>query len=431
MRTERRFSVAALIALLFLAGCGGGSRGLPRAGAVLRGIVHGGQQPVSGASIQLYAAGATGYGSAATPLLTASVSSDANGNFTITGLYSCPSPAAQVYLVASGGNPGLTAGTNNAALAMMAALGACGNLSSSTFVNIDEVTTVASVYSLAAFMSAGGGANLGASASNAQGLANAFATVNNLVNVANDTGPGPSSPTGATAPTTELNTLADLLATCVNSSGTTGECSALFGDATPSGGSAPTNTIDAILDIADNPGNNVSALYSILTGSPPFQPALSSAPNDWTVIVSYVGGGIDFPVGLAVDGQGDIWTGNLGDSAHVPSLSKFSPTGVALSPSGGFTGGGLSGSPFTIAIDGSGNVWTANESPNNLSEFSNAGAPLSPSAGYTGGGLSTPSAVAIDGSDDVWAVNFSGGSLSKFSNAGSPISPRAATPGVA
>ena len=134
-------------------------------------------------------------------MLTPAVSTDPSGNFTITGLYHCPSLDAQVYLVASGGNPGLSAGTDNAALTMMAALGSCGNLSSSTFVNIDEITTVASVYSLAPFMSAGGGANLGASGANAPGLANAFATVNNLANVANGTAPGPSLPAGATAPT--------------------------------------------------------------------------------------------------------------------------------------------------------------------------------------------------------------------------------------
>jgi hypothetical protein len=196
-------------------------------------------------------------------------------------------------------------------------------LSSSTFVNIDEVTTVASVYALAQFMAAGGGANLGASSTNSQGLANAFATVNNLVNVANGIAPGRSLPSGATAPTAELNTLADLLATCVNSDGTTGECGSLFAAATPSGGSAPTNTIDAILDIAQNPGNNASALYNLVTGTSPFEPTLNSAPNDWTVMVNYVGGGMNHPYGVVIDGQGNVWLGNASGGV---GLSKFSPT---------------------------------------------------------------------------------------------------------
>src|SRR6516225_6146043 len=92
------------------------------------GSVHGGQQPVSGAVVQLYAVGTNGDGSAATPLLNQSVISDANGNFTLTNLYSCPSGASLVYVVATGGNPGLAPGTNNAALNMMTALGRCDSL---------------------------------------------------------------------------------------------------------------------------------------------------------------------------------------------------------------------------------------------------------------------------------------------------------------
>ena len=91
------------------------------------------------------------------------MTSGAGGGFSITHDYNCPSATSQVYLVASGGNPCLSAGTNNTALALMAALGPCGQLNGSTFVDIDEVTTVASVYALAQFMTAGGGANLGAS----------------------------------------------------------------------------------------------------------------------------------------------------------------------------------------------------------------------------------------------------------------------------
>lgn len=426
MRAEYRFSplamawltLAGIGAAALLTGCGTGSGRHDVSLAALRGGVHGGQQPVSGASIQLYAAGASGYGSAATALLATEVTSGAGGSFTITGDYSCPSASSQVYLVASGGNPGLSAGTNNPALALMAALGPCGNLHPSTFVNIDEVTTVASVYALQQFMTAGGGANLGASSGNAQGLADAFATVNNLVDTANGTAPGPALPPFTTAPTSELNTLADLLATCVNSSGSTGECNSLFSDAMPSGGTAPTNTIDAILDIAQNPGNNVSALYNLINGTPPFQPTLGSAPNDWTVDISYTGGGIVEPVSLAIDGFGNIWLGNPANQ----SLSKFSPTGKALSPTAGFTGGGLFGAPFTIAIDGSGNVWTAGEGSNRLSEFSNSGAAISSSAGYTGGGLDTPTGIAIDGSGNIWIPNYSGPSLSEFSSNGTAIS---------
>ena len=96
-------------------------------GTALHGQVRGGQQPVSGASIVLYAAGAAGDGAGSTNLLAPNVvTTDTSGNFDITSDYSCPSANTQVYLVASGGNPGLGSEVDNSALVMMAALGNCG-----------------------------------------------------------------------------------------------------------------------------------------------------------------------------------------------------------------------------------------------------------------------------------------------------------------
>jgi streptogramin lyase len=377
-------------------------------------MVHGGQQGVSGSTIQLYAAGATGYGSAATPLLTKTVTSNGAGSFTITGDYSCPTLSTQVYIVATGGNPGLAMGTNNTALAMMAALGPCGLLTSSTFIFIDEVTTVASVYALAPFMSTGGGTKLGATSTNAQGLANAFATVNNLVNTAKGTAPGPNLPTGATAPTAELNTLADLLSLCVNTSGPAGECTTLFNDATPSGLSAPTNTIDAMLDIALNPGHNVSTLFNLVTGIVPFEPTLAAAPNDWTMAINYTGGGLNTPKSIAVDGLGNIWAANNGAN----SISEFSSSGLAISGAAGYTGGGLN-APWGIAIDTSGNVWVTDpiaRGGGTLSKFSSSGTALSAS-GFTGNGLSDPFGLAVNGAGVAWTANVS--TTSAFLNNGS------------
>jgi streptogramin lyase len=379
----------------------------------MTGMVHGGQQGVSGATIQLYAAGATGYGSAGTPLLTKTVTSNGAGSFSITLDYSCPTPTTQVYIVATGGNPGLAMGTNNTALAMMAALGPCGTLTSSTFIFIDEVTTVASVYALAPFMSTGGGTKLGASSTNAPGLANAFLTVNNLVNTAQGTAPGLSLPTGATAPTAELNTLADLLSLCVNTSGPAGECTTLFNDATPSGLSAPTNTIDAMLDIVLNPGHNVSTLYNLVTGVVPFEPTLAAAPNDWTVAINYVGGGLNRPQSIAVDGSGDVWVANNGAN----SISEFSSSGKAISGSAGYTGGGLA-LPWGIAIDTTGNVWVTDPIAINsgaVSKFSNSGIAIAGSP-YTGNGLSDPFGLAISGTGVVWAANQK--TTSAFLNSG-------------
>src|ERR1700733_12226596 len=55
------------------------------------GEAFGGQQPVSGMSLQLYAAGSSGYGSAATGLFAAPTLTTATGGFSFP-TYACPTP---------------------------------------------------------------------------------------------------------------------------------------------------------------------------------------------------------------------------------------------------------------------------------------------------------------------------------------------------
>src|ERR1039457_6376274 len=76
-----------------------------------------GKQPLIGAAVQLYAAGSGGNGSAATALLSTSLTTDANGTFTVPAAYPCPSAEAQIYVVARGGKPGAAA-SPNAAIAL-------------------------------------------------------------------------------------------------------------------------------------------------------------------------------------------------------------------------------------------------------------------------------------------------------------------------
>ena len=110
-----------------------------------------------------------------------------------------------------------------------------------------------------------------------------------------------------------------------------------------------------------------------------------------------------------------------GSQIRSNSVSKFSNSGAVLSPSTGYTGGGLS-QPRSIAIDGSENVWTANTVGNNVSEFSHSGAAVSPSTGYTGGGLDNPVSIAMDNSGNAWIAD-SANSVSKFSRTGTALSP--------
>lgn len=268
--------------LLLAAGCSGTSSSnrspIPTpASVVLRGVLRGGQFPITGSAVQLYAAGSTGNGSGAVALLPSAAMTDQNGNFSLSG-YTCPSPSVETYVVANGGDPGL--GVNNSAISMMASLGPCGSIGSIPFVVVNEVTTVASVWPLAPFMNYG--AEVGSSSADLQGLATAFANVNSLVDITRGSSPGTSVPAGVTIPVEEINTLADIIASCINSDGTTA-CNTLFTLTYPPSGPIPTNTLDAALNIARNPDANVAALFALPGPQAPFQPSFSVPPYDWTL----------------------------------------------------------------------------------------------------------------------------------------------------
>jgi hypothetical protein len=326
------------------------------------GTVFSGTLPVIGAQVQMYAAGQTDYASSATPLLTTAATTDASGAFTFT--YSCPaSPGDLVYLVATGGNTG--SGGSNANLALMTALGPCGSLTSTSKFVVNEATTVASAYALSQFMT--GATNVGAAAANYQGLTNAFKVVNNLVDATTGTvrdhtpdystnlAGDPMILNNSTVPQARINTLANILNACA---ATGSGCSSLFSAATPGSGTAPADTLQAILNIAQNPGNQASTVFNVApTG--PYTPVLSGAPNDWTLALTFTGAGLGSAPGtqiLFADGSGSV--GQLVNSA--------------------------------LAIDATGNVWvtafndyvtlngnaSADKSGSMIAEFSNLGAPI-------------------------------------------------------
>jgi streptogramin lyase len=374
----------------------------------------------------LYAAGSTGDGAGAVNLLAPSiVTTNSNGFFSITGDYLCPTSTAQVYLVARGGNPGLTSGANNGALVLMAAIGDCSDLISSTGIMVNEATTVAAAWALAQFM--GPGAIVGSTGTNSTGLRNAFAVANNLVDSNTGLAPASTLPTGAVTESAKLNTLADVLASCVDSDGGSA-CVPLFSAATTSG-SVPTNTLAAALNIVRNPGNNVLTVFDAAPAQGPFQPALGAQPHDWTMSITYGGcssgcGGLNLPGSLAIDSGGNVLVANYFGAV----LSKFSPAGMPASASG-FPGIGLNES-YGIAIDSRDNVWVTNEQSvtgaNNhhtgsVSEFSSAGVELS-GYGYTAGGIYYPLAVAADSTGVIWIADYGSSAATLLADDGSAIS---------
>ncbi|MDR3735693.1 MAG: Ig-like domain-containing protein [Acidobacteriaceae bacterium] len=360
----------------------------------LQGIVKGGQQPVYNALIGLYAAGTTAtYGSGASNLLPSPVYTLANGTFNISHDYTCPTPSTQVYLTATGGDPsGQATAFSNSAIQLVAALGPCGNLTTSTYINVDEVTTVAAAFALGQFCGGFGTTSdsIGAPASNTIGLTNAFATAHNLASVST----GYATPTTAASGTNyslysadqqKLNTIANILADCVNQT-TNGStvCSTLFADVTPiyaplstsTLATPPVNIFQAAVYMSLNPtstnasGSQISNLLVLQTPYQPFSPALSSAPTDWTLAIQYAGTGINYNSSVAVDANGDIWMSNASSPGGVVMLNGGTGT---VGGTAGVTGGvigfytGPSAYPYIVsngtrqvAIDLNGKAWFGN-----------------------------------------------------------------------
>jgi len=408
-------------------------------GPALNGLVQAGTQPVVGASVALYAAGTSGYGSASSliyaPGGSAYATTDSNGNFTVAAGYSCPQTNSQVYLVATGGQVGTNGANPN--LAMMTALGSCSTLSSGTVV-INEVTTVASAWPLAPFAAndalTGNRSylNLGSSSTNTAGLANAFAAVNNLVNIGTGQ-PQTSTPSGnAAVPYVEINTLADILNSCTVTSGGAYQdgtaCGNLFSNTAPLGNGglynyvAPTDTLQAAFNIAQHPGGSfgynivVGNLAGIPSAKSPFQPILTTQPNDFSIALNFTGGG-----GLSASSTASFFAIDTNDNLWITDSTgnhviEWSGLGAAISPSAGYSAGGIL-APGPLAIDVSGNVWISGV--NNLTELYAAGttAEGSPFAGGASG-----LGMAIDGLSNIWITNSTG--VMKFNSVGTELSPK-------
>jgi hypothetical protein len=259
------------------------------------GLVHGGNAPITGSTIQLWAVGSSALQSGATALLTTTVTTsdgtssttDGNanagnanntlpaGSFTITGLYSCPVGDPYVYITASGGNPGLAAGTNNSAILLMTALTDCNTLlanAATTFITINEVTTIASVYALQEYSSKT--AVIGAPSANTAGMESSFGFVKDLVNTA--TGAALTvDAAGNSVPQTTIDTMADILVPCVNSTGPTStDCTTLFTTETCCG--SVSNVFAVAYDMTIAPASKTSQLFALSSSNAPFQPTLTA-----------------------------------------------------------------------------------------------------------------------------------------------------------
>jgi streptogramin lyase len=376
-----------------------------------------GQQPLIGASVELYAAGTSGNGSSGDALLSNALITDSTGTFSVSAGYDCPSADSQIYLVARGGKPGPAASADNDSIALLTALGACNEAASASPVVINEVTTAAAVYALAQFLSAGG--NLGASSTNTVGLKNAVATAQALVNISTGSSPGMTFAANGSSPAPKIDTLANLLNSCASATASGSACSALF-SATATSSGEPENILDAAFNLVRNPAKNVATLYALASSTSAFTPALAKQPSDWTLFIKYTGGGMNSPTSLGVDSAGNVWV-----ASYLGTASLFSPLGAPLLPQG-VTGSGL-GYSFGLAVDANNNAWITNyPSPwgagNTVSVFNSSGASVAGSSGYSTGAYTYPNGVAIDTDGSAWVMDWGDSDVTHLSSSGQELS---------
>jgi streptogramin lyase len=347
---------------------------------------------------------------------------DASGNFSL--YYDC-SAGSQVYVYAVGGQIS-TSSTPNSAIGELASLGSCATAMSIPSIAMTDVTTVATAYAMAGFAvdalhvsSDTGLAGNPTPSLAATGIANAFANFFNLAELTGGTALSatPSLGSNGVVPQNTLNSLANILAACNESPGSSsGQCSTLLSTATSDGtmsGTQPTDTATAAINIAHHPASNITALYTLAASMSAYTPTLSAQPNDFSVGINFTGGDYAESPQIAIDSAGDIWLVNQSNN----DITEFSNSGVLLSPATGYAVGWLN-EPEQLAIDSSGYVWIANYFGNSIVVLSSGGSYINT---ITNGGIDAPYGAAFDAYGNIWTANTAASSVSEFTPFMAPV----------
>ncbi len=437
------------------------------AAAKVSGKIHGGNQPVAGATVNLYFAGQTNFATGATLAATTTSSSDGFGAFAfnkVTGAandgtsanFTCPLSGTDpyVYAVAKGGTTVNTPGaTPNTDAEFIAPFGKCSEINASTNIYMSEVVTVATMAAIHQYMNPTASAGPIESTIGADGifvstlgLAHSFDNVTLMASLS--TGFGNTSlvrngaPFGATGVTmtitpelAKLNQLANIISACINqTAGGSATCTSLYAAAAPPANAGTTSVpsatystapdlLTALYYIFTNPTNgssaNMTTLYNLSAASgAPYQPTLSSVPTDWSIGIQFVAGGtctgsatgfVSNPTSLTVDLNGNLLISNSSISNNAGTIGQMASDGT---PSACFpvtAGAVASGTPLFasgITNDIAGNIWVGSKSTNEIIRYT------PPSAG-TAASLDIPTlapviAITTDGYGDVFFSTTNG-----------------------
>ena len=453
-----------------------------QAAPAFQGSMFGGQTPIVHATLKIYATGSdgsctssgsaaaciasdTGYGVATllqeatvvsdcgsngTSACSAGQETDSSGSFSFAGGYFCPA-GEFAYIVGSGGSPGSAGASANSKILLVAALGRCEDLYTAVTngysgykgsnIVVNEITTVAAGYALGNFATVSGSTvSIGAPATNnaaqvsgystgtatkAAGLYHAFINAANIaspfslttLNTAPSTSPVDSK---ATLPTALINTIANILANCVDSAGTGGQCSGLPGGA---------DTFTAVKTLAANPtlsgsSTAVTTLYNLPTGQAQFSPILSAAPNDYSIAINYpgnsgstgigngTGNNLTYPLGIALDVNDNLYIANNGTNYAIPGGGgNVASNIISLASNGALNGQtaavGNTGD-FGLSLDANGNGYVGNFLSTHVASLgtftfsSTSGIPSSLSYSNVNSSMPYVYATAVDASNNIW-----------------------------
>lgn len=410
--------------------------------ATLNGYVRSGNQAIGSALVTLLAT-EPGH----PPQVLNSAYSDSDGFFFLS--YNVPSNPKSVLYVIAESQAGLQAlalrSQRSQPLVFASVLGT--SLPDQTEIVINERSTIATAYAMAQFFE---GKNI---TGPSPGLQNAAATAANLVDihtgeVASVLNTFPNGSSTSARPT--FNSLANMLAACVQS---VSNCNELFALATTPAGLTPSDTLQAALNIAHFPWQNVAEILDFSLRSSVYTPALAADAKmtAWILALRYDGNGMEFdgPGNVAFDKDGNAWIVNNyifqldpldpgGNVCGGTQLLALTPTGDDL-PGAPFDGGGVYGAGYGVGIDPDGHIWVGNfgfqgtncpldfnELSRTVSEFAADGTAISPDSqgngmgedhgGYPGAGntIRQPQGTVSDRDGNIWIANCSGDNVTQF-----------------
>jgi hypothetical protein len=329
-----------------------------------------------------------------------------NGEFFLNNTYAC-TPGDQVWLLSLSGYTTTSGGAEalNPYAGLMASLGQCpsaGNFSSDHYIFMNELSTAAMAYAIAGFAGPTTQTHYGTKmvistdTTNVVGFNQAFANAKQLYNVFQDNPatnqPDQSAPhitpVGAGIPPYYLlNTVADMLAACINSAilSAPTNCANLFSGAYGNG-TQVTDTASVAIQIAQVPNApGLDELLALSTTDGPWFPNNTnpSAPYggefpDLTAGITYTVAGTGnlsgsiSPSGIAVDAGGNVFTSAFNTKGY---MVKVSPLGVLLGSTSPLSP--VINTSTSLALDSTGLIWADGYNKGNVYEVNGVSSFLS------------------------------------------------------